>query len=72
MELKKTNKDSLTGHMPKKPKLIEQIKTVMRVRHYSKRTEETYINWIRDFIFFHEKKHPLLLGANEISKYINY
>ena len=44
----------------------------MRVRHYSKRTEETYINWIRDFILFHEKKHPLLLGANEISKYISY
>ena len=68
MELKKLNTDNI----PKKPRLIEQIKTVMRVRHYSKRTEETYINLIRDFILFHEKKHPLLLGANEISKYISY
>ena len=55
-----------------KPKLLDEIRTAIRVRHYSKRTEEAYINWIKDYIFFHNKKHPELMGAEDISRYINY
>ncbi|MEJ2617187.1 MAG: integron integrase, partial [Ignavibacteriaceae bacterium] len=44
----------------------------MRVHHYSKRTEEAYIKWIKSYIFFHNKKHPETLGAKEINQYINY
>jgi len=42
-----------------KPKLLEQVRTELRVNHYSKRTEEAYIGWIRRFILFHTKRQPL-------------
>jgi integron integrase len=45
---------------------------VLRVHHYSKRTEEAYIKWIREYILFNKKIHPLNLGASDISRYINY
>jgi hypothetical protein len=41
-----------------KPKLLDQIRHAIRTRHYSPRTEETYVHWIRRFIFFHNKRHP--------------
>ncbi len=55
----------------RKPRLIEQIKTVMRVRHYSKRTEEAYIKWIVDYIKFHNKTNPIEMGSREINEYLN-
>ena len=56
----------------KKIKLLDQVRIAIRVHHYSKRTEEAYIKWIREYIYFHNKKHPILLGADEISRYINH
>jgi hypothetical protein len=47
-------------------KLLEQIKEVIRLKHFSIRTEETYIHWIKRFILFHEKRHPLEMGQEEI------
>jgi hypothetical protein len=41
-----------------KPKLLEQVRTFMRARRYSLRTEEAYLDWIRRFILFHGKRHP--------------
>ena len=43
----------------KKPKLLEQVRQIIRVKHYSMRTEESYISWIKRFIFYHNKRHPL-------------
>ncbi|KAB2832909.1 MAG: hypothetical protein F9K48_09550 [Candidatus Brocadia sp.] len=40
--------------MPK-PKLLDQVRDAIRVKHYSMRTEEAYVHWIKRFIFFHEK-----------------
>ena len=50
-----------------KLRLREQVREVMRFKHYSVRTEETYWGWIRQFIFFHDKRHPREMGneANE-------
>src|SRR2546427_13133999 len=42
-----------------KPRLLDQIRQAIRTRHYSPRTEETYVHWIRRFIFFHNKRHPV-------------
>jgi integron integrase len=42
----------------------------VRSRHYSRRTEEAYVHWIRRFIVFHGKRHPLGLGAGEISSFL--
>jgi integron integrase len=55
-----------------KSKLIDEIKTVMRVHHYSKRTEESYIKWISEFINFNKRKTQTDIGNIEINKYINY
>ena len=55
-----------------KPKLLDQIKTHMRSAHYSKRTEESYVNWIKRFILFHNKTHPEKLGKDEIRKFLNH
>jgi len=43
---------------PQKPKLLDQVRHAIRIRHYSPRTEETYVHWIKRFIFFHNKRHP--------------
>jgi len=55
-----------------KPKLLDQVRQVIRIKHYSLRTEESYINWIKRFIFFHNKKHPLEMGEKEIGEFITH
>ena len=42
-----------------RPKLLDQVREAIRTRHYSPRTEETYAHWIKRFIFFHNKRHPV-------------
>ena len=44
--------------VPPKPKLLDQVRQAIRTRHYSPRTEEAYVHWIKRFIFFHNKRHP--------------
>ena len=44
------------GH--RKPKLLDQVRLAIRTRHYSIRTEEAYVQWIKRFILFHDKHHP--------------
>ena len=39
------------------PKLLDQVRDKLRVKHYSIRTEQTYVDWIKRFIFFHDKQH---------------
>ncbi len=56
----------------RKTKLLDQVKNVIRVKHYSIRTEEAYLGWIKDYIFFHNKKHPLELNEKHISDYLTY
>ena len=41
-----------------KPKLLDQVRNAMRVAHYSYRTEQSYIGWIKRYIFFYDKTHP--------------
>jgi integron integrase len=53
-------------------RLLDQVRAVLRVRHASPRTEESYIHWIRRFIVFHGKRHPRELGAQEITAFLNH
>lgn len=55
-----------------KPKLLDEVRTYLSVKHYSKKTEEAYIRWIKDFILFNNKIHPKKLGKEEIQKYLNH
>ena len=57
---------------PKGKKLLEQVRDVIRVKHYSLRTEKTYIDWIRRYILFHNKRHPEDMGAAEIQAFITH
>ncbi|HEX8177237.1 MAG TPA: phage integrase N-terminal SAM-like domain-containing protein [Pyrinomonadaceae bacterium] len=52
--------------------LLNQVRDQIRILHYSIRTEEAYINWIKQFIIFHNKRHPDELGAAEISRFLSY
>lgn len=56
----------------KPPKQLDQVRRVIRSKHDSYRTEQAYIDWIKRFIFFHKKRHPAEMGADEIQAYITY
>ncbi len=49
--------------LERKPRLLEQVRTVARVRHLSLKTEEAYVSRIKHFILFHKKRHPLEMGG---------
>ncbi|MCA1607120.1 MAG: integron integrase [Acidobacteria bacterium] len=53
-------------------KFLDEVRDLLRTRHYSYRTEETYINWIRQYILFHNKRHPGEMGAAEVSKFLSH
>ena len=55
---------------PKPKKLLDQVKEALRVKHYAYRTEKTYLFWIRRFILFHDKKHPLEMGSKHIQEFL--
>lgn len=54
------------------PKLLDRVRHAIRTRHYSSRTEDAYVHWIRRYIVFHEKKHPSTLGAADISRFLTW
>lgn len=55
-----------------KPRLFAEVRNVARMRHLSLRTEQAYANWIRRFIFFHQKRHPREMGEPEIRAFISH
>lgn len=54
-----------------KQKLLHEVRSVLRTRHLSLRTEQAYVQWIRRFIIFHNKRHPLEMGESEIRQFIS-
>src|SRR4029450_11433691 len=54
------------------PKLLEQVCEAIRARHYSIRTEDSYLRWIKRFILFHGKRHPREMGGGEIQEFLSY
>ena len=57
---------------PKSPKLLDQMRDALRARHYSPRTEETYVSWVARFIRFHKMRHPKDMGEAEINEFLTY
>jgi integron integrase len=57
--------------MPDAPKLLDRVRHAIRARHYSRRTEEAYVGWIRRFIVFHGRRHPSGLGEPEVTAFIS-
>lgn len=54
------------------PRLLDRVRREIRVRHYSIRTEGSYVDWIKRFIIFHGKRHPSELGAAEVMSFLSY
>jgi hypothetical protein len=54
------------------PRLLDQVRHLCPLKHYSLRTEQTYVDWIRRFILFHGKRHPKDMGAEEARQYLEY
>jgi integron integrase len=57
---------------PAKPRLLDQVREACRIRHYSLRTENAYVHWIRRFILFHGKRHPREMAAGEINRFLTH
>jgi len=58
--------------MQKKKKLLDMVRDKIRLKHYSYATEKNYVHWIKHYIFFHHKKHPIDMGKNEIEAFLTF
>jgi len=61
----------LAAPTPRPVRLLDRVRFVLRLRHYSRRTEKAYVGWIRRFILFHEKRHPSTMGPTEIERFLS-
>src|SRR5207245_1619202 len=57
---------------PGNPRLLDRVREVIRRKHYSFRTEQTYVDWIRRFILFHGKRHPTEMAEAEVTQFLTY
>ncbi|MBU2228608.1 MAG: phage integrase N-terminal SAM-like domain-containing protein, partial [Proteobacteria bacterium] len=55
-----------------KPKLLDRLREALRSRHYSRRTEQTYCQWVKRFIFFNNVRHPAELSEPEINQFLTH
>ena len=58
--------------MARSKKLLEQVSDRIHIKQYSTKTEQAYINWIKQYILFHDKKHPAELGAQDLENFLTY
>ena len=57
---------------PVGPKLLDQVRDKIRLKHYSIRTEQAYTDWIKRFVLFHNKRHPNAMGAGEVEQFLTH
>ncbi|MCH7805124.1 MAG: phage integrase N-terminal SAM-like domain-containing protein [Acidobacteria bacterium] len=53
-------------------KLLDRLRQALRSRHYSKRTENTYVMWVKRFICFHNVRHPAEMAESEINAFLTH
>ncbi|MBL8529794.1 MAG: integron integrase [Burkholderiales bacterium] len=56
----------------RRPRLLEQLREAIRYKHYSYRTEQAYVHWVRRFVLFCGKRHPATLGEAEVTRFLNH
>jgi integron integrase len=66
----RTVRESVPPVLPK-PRLLDRVREALRVRHYSRRTEEAYVAWIQRYIFFHGKRHPAQLSGPDVTRFLS-
>jgi site-specific recombinase XerD len=66
--------DFTGGETPqgRKPRLLEQVHDAVRRLHYSRRTEEAYVHWIKRFIYWSGRRHPAMLGEAEVTAFLSH
>jgi hypothetical protein len=69
-EIARPRRETSDGRGQQPPKLLDRARAVLRARHYSLRTEECYVEWMRRYILHHNKRHPLEMGALEIEEFL--
>ncbi|WP_292661420.1 phage integrase N-terminal SAM-like domain-containing protein [Nitratifractor sp.] len=57
---------------PRKKKLLNQVRNKIRLKHYSLKTERSYIGGIKRYIIYHNKRHPLTMGKKEIESFLSW
>jgi len=60
------------GRIGGAPRFLDQLRERLRARHYSLRTEDAYVDWVRRFILFHGKRHPREMGAPEVQAFLSH
>jgi hypothetical protein len=65
-------RDDKVDAAPKPRKLLDQVRDAMRLKHYSLRSEQTYVDWIKRYILFHEKQHPKDMGAPQVKAFLEH
>ena len=58
--------------MEKKKKLLDIVRDKIQVKHYSMKTEQSYVGWIKRYILFHNKRHPIDMGKKEIEQFLTW
>lgn len=66
------NADNATAMPEREPRLLDQVRDKIRYKHYSIRTEQAYVDWIKRFILFHKKRHPREMGAAELEAFLSH
>jgi len=56
---------------PRQPRLLDRVRDALRARHGSRRTEKSYVAWIRRYILFHGKRHRAEMGAAEVTQFLS-
>ena len=65
------------SHLGRRPaperrlRLLERVRAKLKTRHYSRRTEDAYCDWVRRFVLFHERRHPSTMGEQEIAAFLS-
>jgi integron integrase len=62
----------MVGDMDRSQGLLDQMRDALRTRHYSLRTEQAYLAWVRRFIYFHHVRHPAEMGEVEINAFLTH
>jgi hypothetical protein len=63
----------LAGGPPRnKPKLLDQVRGVIRRKQYSIRTKQAYVDWIRRFVLYHNKRHPKEMGEQQVAEFLTH
>src|SRR6266498_1470472 len=69
---RKVNMSKVTSQPAQGKKILDQVSEAIRLKHYSYRTEQTYKEWIKRYILFHNKRHPNEMGAPEIQTFLSH